>query len=100
MRSFVNEQFPSKSKETYLFVFSSQLQANYWMLQTSVKLHTEILFRDRYKHRIEFSDSIYYFKSENELPRLKCIHFDHVYPSAAIYIILDDPERFRIKEDN
>lgn len=100
MRSFVNKQFPSKTKETYLFVFSSQIQANYWMLQTSVKLHAEILFRDRYRHRIEFSDSTYYFKSENELPRLKNIYFDYTYPSEAIYIILDDPERFRIKEDD
>lgn len=91
----------SVSKESYAFIFPSMMQADFWMRQTSLKLHPEILFRDRFRHRLEFEDStFYFFSSQLSSDDLKRLHINYVYSGDAIYIILDDIERLRINEDD
>ena len=92
-------RFPEQ-KERYAFVFSDAFQADYWLMSAHLKLYPQVIYRDRRRRILEFEDSKFYFKSASEFDKIRGMHFDYIYSGDAIYIILDDPERLRIKEDN
>ena len=85
-------------KETYVFVFPNRQRATYWFRQTIYTFGREMLHLNRKLLWISFPDSEYYFCSEYETDWLKSVaHEAIIYPDDAIYIILDDKERFRHK---
>ena len=84
-----------ESKEIYLFQFSTQQRADYWMVQTAGKFHSDLIKFDKNKHRLEFSDSFYYFWSIQRVGDL--LKNAIVYSEEDLYIILDDPERMRLE---
>lgn len=85
-------------KEKFLIVFNNSKQADYWMRQFVYKFQNELTKVDRFKHTVEFDDSIFYFYGQLFVDRLKLdrtIKPDFVYNQEAICIMLDDVERYR-----
>lgn len=81
-----------EDKEQLLIRFETQRHADFWYRETLRKLESEVVSCDDHKCKIEFEDSIFYFRSKTRIqPGMK---FDAEYDETAIYIILDDKERY------
>ena len=91
---------PKVGKEEYIIEFTSGRFAMYWMGEFIDKFSDEIVKVNKCQASIEFDDSIYYFWSAYCLKssgqdRLK--PYATIYPEEAAWIILDDPERLRVR---
>ena len=95
MQNIVISSLTSK-KDTYLFLFDTLVMTDYWLRRLNVKFFKEILYIDRRKRKVEFEDSIYYLSSYQSMKDVKGLHADYIYDASALYIILDDPERYRL----
>lgn len=84
-------------KDQLLFRFETQQRADFWYRETLRKLESEVVSYDNQRCKIEFEDSAFYFRSKNRIqPGMR---FDAEYDEIAICIILDDKERYLLKED-
>ena len=85
-------------KEKFLIVFDNSKQADYWMREFVYKFQNQLNKVDRFKHSVEFDDSIFYFYGQLFVDRLgldRTLKPHFVYNQEAIYIILNDVERYR-----
>lgn len=85
-------------KEIYIFTFETTQRAFYWMEQFVEKFQDEVRHVDKQEGIVELKDdTCYVFWREDKLKYSTLRRVPHtVYPEDAIYIILDDPERFRL----
>lgn len=74
-------------RDVYLFLFDTQQKADYWMLQTAGKFHTDLIKLNRARSRLEFEDSIYYFISKNRVSAAWSRNAI-TYSAEDLYIIL------------
>ena len=85
-------------KSRYIFISPTCSRAHYWFEKVLARFAREVKGLNVSHRTIEFKDSIFTFLSENqhsEIRGLEHLKDTTVYPEEAIYIILDDPERFR-----
>lgn len=96
MQNIVISNLTSR-KDTYLFLFDTLVMADYWLRRLNVKFFKEIVYIDRRRRKVEFEDSVYYLSSYQLMSDVKSkgLHADYTYDASALYIILDDPERYR-----
>lgn len=83
------------NKEVYVFRFLDQARALFWFDEILRNHREDVVGSDKSQYSIEFEDSIFYLWSRSRVS--KGLPKDTIeYDESALYIILDDPERFRI----
>ena len=84
------------NKDVYLFRFNDQSRAMFWFDEILTKHPEGIIGSNRSRASIEFEDSIFYLWSKSRVSK-GLGHDVTEYDESALYIILDDPERFRVE---
>ena len=91
-RNSYSTQNSVNKKEKFLFVFTSEKQADFWFRETCEVFRREIVSVDYHKKRVDFLDSTFYFTPEIMEHKIH-IRQDFTWGVNELYIILDDPGR-------
>lgn len=82
-------------ENAYVFQFSTQRQADFWMEKTIEKFKDDVVSANKQLRSIQFNDGDkYFFWGANRTGAL--LKHATIYSPDVLYIILDDPERKRL----